>query len=338
MRERDRIVMAHGGGGELTQRLLAEHVLPRLNNDLLGPLTDGAILPRWAGATCISTDSFVVQPLEFPGGDIGHLAVCGTVNDVAMMGARPVALSLGLILEEGLPLATLDRVLDSIAATAAAAGVRVATGDTKVVEHRGGDGLMINTTGVGELRPDARLDAARIAPGDRLLINGCIAEHGLAVLSVRRHLEFATSLKSDAAALHTLVAVLLDACGEDLKFLRDPTRGGVAGVVCDLVDATKLGLTLEERAIPITPTALQTAELLGLDPLAVANEGKLLAVVAESAAERALAALRAHPLGGRAAAIGVFGEEAMPLPELITRGGGRRLVSRPYGEDLPRIC
>ncbi len=338
MREPDQILMAHGGGGELTQRLVERHILPRLGNPLLAPLADGALLGPVAGRLCLTTDSFVVQPLVFPGGDIGHLAVCGTVNDLAMMGARPLALSLALILEEGLPLALLDRVLDSIAAAAAAAGVPVATGDTKVIERGGAGGLLINTTGLGELRAGAQLDARRAEAGDLLLINGGIAEHGLAVLSVRRHLEFATDLRSDAAALDGLAAALLAACGEELKFMRDPTRGGVAGLVCDLAAAAGLGIELDEAAVPILPAALATAELLGLDPLGIANEGKLVAVVSAAAAPRALAALRAHPLGGRAAVIGRCLQASPPLAELITRGGGRRLIARPYGDDLPRIC
>jgi hydrogenase expression/formation protein HypE len=334
----ERIVMAHGGGGELTQRLLAERIIPKLGNELLGPLTDGAVLPAVKGRLCMSTDSFVVQPLDFPGGDIGHLAVCGTVNDVAVMGARPLALSLGLIIEEGLPLATLDRIIDSIAATAAEAGVPVATGDTKVVERRGGDGLLINTAGLGELREDVKLDAARIEAGDRILINGDIADHGLAIMSVREHLSFETTLKSDAAALNGLIEALLDACGEEIKFLRDPTRGGLAGVLCDLVDETKLTIELDEAALPMNNTARHTADLLGLDPLTVANEGKVVVVCSEAALPEALATLRAHPLGGKAAAIGVFEAAEPPLTELITRGGGRRLISRAYGEELPRIC
>lgn len=338
MREADHIVLAHGGGGELTQRLIAEHILPRLGNPLLAPLTDGALLPATSGRLCLTTDSFVVQPLIFPGGDIGRLAVCGTLNDLAMMGARPLALSLGLILEEGLALATLDRILDSIAATAAAAGVPVATGDTKVIERRGAGGLLINTSGVGELLPGVRLGAERVAAGDLILINGGIAEHGLAVLSVREHLEFATTLQSDAAPLDTLAAALVDACGEDLKFLRDPTRGGLAGLVCDLAAASGLSIELDERSIPLQPAARATAEVLGLDPLAVANEGKLVAVVAPAAAPAALAALRVHPLGAGAALIGRLRPATPPLAELLTRGGGHRLISRPYGEDLPRIC
>ena len=329
--------MAHGGGGELTRQLLEEHILPKLGNDLLDPLTDGAVL-RWPAARlCFTTDAYVVQPLAFPGGDIGRLAVCGTVNDLAVMGATPRALSLALVIEEGLPLATLDRVLTSIAAAAREADVLIATGDTKVIERRRGDGLLITTAGIGELRGDARLDAGRIAPGDALLVSGRIAEHGLAVMSAREHLAFDTDLRSDVAPLAGLVARLLDS-GADVRFLRDPTRGGLAGVLADLVDDTELSVELDEPDVPISAAAQHTADMLGLDPLTVANEGKLVAAVAAADAERALEALRSHPLGRHAAAVGRFTRAAPPLAELITRAGGRRIIQRPYGEELPRIC
>ena len=333
----ERIVMAHGGGGELTRRLLEERVIPKLANDLLNPLTDSAVLDRPAGRICMTTDAFVVQPLEFPGGDIGRLAVCGTVNDLAVMGATPKALSLALVIEEGLPLSTFDRVIDSIAATAQEADVVIATGDTKVVERRGGDGMTITTAGLGEMRDGASLDAGRIEPGDVLIVNGGIAEHGLAVMSAREGLAFQTELRSDAAPLGGLVAAILDS-GVDVKFLRDPTRGGLAGVLADLAEETNLTVEVDEQNIPITPVALHTAEMLGLDPLTVANEGKLVAVVAGADAERALAACRSHPLGASGAVIGRFTDAAPPLVELITRSGGRRMVTRPYGEELPRIC
>ena len=276
-----RIVMAHGGGGELTRQLVADHVLPRLGNDLLNPLTDSAVL-AWgehdgqpahpAGRVCMTTDAYVVQPLEFPGGDIGKLAVCGTVNDLAVMGARPLALSLALIIEEGLPIATLDRMLDSIEASAKEADVVIATGDTKVIERYRSDGLLITTAGIGELRRDVNLDAGRIEPGDVIMITGRIAEHGLAVMSAREGLAFDTDLQSDVAPLNGLVEKLLDS-GADIKFLRDPTRGGLAGVLSDLLEDTDLGIEVEEQAVPISRVALHTAEMLGLDPLTIANEG-----------------------------------------------------------------
>ena len=278
-----------------------------------------------------------MRPLEFPGGDIGRLAVCGTVNDLAMMGARPLAISLGLILEEGLLLERLDRIVDGIAAAAEEAGVPIATGDTKVIERRGEDGMLINTAGVGALREDVRLDAARIEPGDAVLVSGRIAEHGLAVLSVRENLAFQTDLRSDAAPLYGLVERLLGS-GVDVRFLRDPTRGGLAGVLADLAEETGFALEVEEEAIPISAGALHTADLLGLDPLTIANEGKLVAVVAGADAEKAREALRSHALGRKAAVIGRVTDRRPALVEMVTRGGGRRLVQRPYGEDLPRIC
>ena len=334
----ERIVLAHGGGGELTRRLLADHIVPRLANDLLNPLTDSAVLPRPAGRICVTTDAFVVQPLEFPGGDIGRLAVAGTVNDLAVMGAVPKALSLALVIEEGLAVRTLDRIVDSIAATADEAGVAIATGDTKVVERRGGDGLTITTAGVGELPDGLVLDAGRLEPGDAILITGRIAEHGLAVMSARKGLAFRTELVSDAAPLGGLATCLLT--GHDgVRFLRDPTRGGLAGVLADIAEQTRLGIEIDEQAVPISPSARHAAELLGLDPLTVANEGKIVAVVAADESQRVLAACREHPLGRHAAILGRCTEASdWPLVELITLAGGRRIVQRPYGEELPRIC
>ncbi|MEW6249011.1 MAG: hydrogenase expression/formation protein HypE [Planctomycetota bacterium] len=361
----DRIVLAHGGGGELMGRLIREHLLPALSNPVLAPLTDSAVLPWPAGGEGITrqsaaaelvftTDSYVVTPLEFPGGDIGRLAVAGTVNDLAVMGAEPVALSLALILEGGLPLEVLDRLVASIAATAREAGVQIVTGDTKVIERRarpgidtqdaapGGStndapGLFITTAGVGRLRPGVRLGIERVEPGDRVLVNGTIADHGLAVMSVRSGLEFESALRSDAAPLNGLIAAILDS-GADVKFLRDATRGGIAGVLADISEGRSVTVEIDEACVPMSRTARHAAEMLGLDPLTVANEGKCVIVVAEADAERCLAACRAHALGRDAAVIGRVTDAAPPLVELITRAGGRRIVQRPYGEDLPRIC
>ncbi|MBU0637855.1 MAG: hydrogenase expression/formation protein HypE, partial [Planctomycetes bacterium] len=288
------IILAHGGGGELTKSLIEQHVLPRLGNATLRTLTDAALLGRRAGRLCLTTDSFVVQPLEFPGGDIGRLAVCGTVNDLAMMGATPVAMSLALVLEEGLALQTLDRVLDSVAAAAREAGVEIVTGDTKVVERGRGDGLMINTAGLGEVGDGVRLDTQRIQPGDAVIVTGRLAEHGLAVMCAREGLAFDTDLVSDVAPLNGLVCAML-VSGADIKFLRDPTRGGVAGVLADLRDATGLTLEVDERRLPLSNTARHTAEMLGLDPLTVANEGNCVAVVPEADVERVLRVCRSHP-------------------------------------------
>ena len=352
----DRVLIAHGGGGELMGRLIREHLLPPLRNEVLAKLTDGAVLPWSGGELVFTTDSYVVTPLVFPGGDIGRLAVAGTVNDLAVMGAEPVALSLGLILEEGLPLEVLDRVVASIAQTARQAGVEIVTGDTKVIERRpaGGlednvgsagilpavgtqPGLLVNTAGVGRMRPGVRLGLERIRPGDVILVNGNIAEHGLAVMSVRAGIEFESTLRSDAAPLNELIGGLLD-CGVDVKFLRDATRGGIAGVLADITEACRLSVEIEEARVPLSPTARHAAEMLGLDPLTVANEGKCVIVVAAGDAERALAACRRHPLGRAGAIIGRVIDAQPPLVELITRVGGRRVVQRPYGEELPRIC
>jgi len=332
-----RIVLAHGGGGELTGRLIAEHFLPRLKNPALSRLSDSAVVPWNACEVVFTTDSYVVTPLEFPGGDIGRLAVAGTVNDLAVMGAEPIALSLGMIIEEGLPMDVLDRVIASIAATAKEAGVEVVTGDTKVIERRAGDGLFINTAGIGRLRPGARLDLDRIAVGDAVLVSGNLAEHGLTILSVRSGIEFDSDLRSDATPLNGLIVSMLD-CGADVKFLRDATRGGLAGVLADVSERTGLSVEIEEDRLPISATARNAAEMLGLDPLSVANEGKLVCVVAGADADRILGAMRGHPFGRNAACIGRLIEAQPPLVELITSVGGRRIVQRPYGEDLPRIC
>ncbi len=342
----ERVVLAHGGGGELMNRLIREHLLTPLTNELLSPLTDGAILPQPTGELVFTTDSYVVTPLEFPGGDIGRLAVAGTVNDLAVMGATPTALSLGLILEEGLPLDVLDRIVASVAATAKEAGVSVVTGDTKVIERRErtgdagprvSDGLFINTAGVGTLRGDVHLDVSRIGPGDVILLNGPIADHGLAVMSVRSGIEFDTDLRSDAAPLNHLLAGLFDT-GVDVKFLRDATRGGLAGVLADISEAREVTIEIEEEHVPLTPTARHAAEMLGIDPLTCANEGKVVCVVAKGDADRALDALRADPLGRQAARIGRVVDVQPALVELRTCTGGRRVVQRPYGEELPRIC
>jgi len=333
-----RIVLAHGGGGELTRRLLDERILPRLNNELLAPLADGALLPPMTGRPCLTTDAYVIQPIEFPGGDIGRLAVCGTVNDLVVMGARPLALSLALVIEEGLSFEVLDRVVGSIAAAAAEAGVPIATGDTKVVERARGDGLLITTAGVGEVPSDVQLDVHRIVPGDRIIVTGTLAEHGLAVMAARENLGLNSGIASDAAPLGGLVAAMLECGGGTVKFLRDPTRGGLAGVLADLVENTALGVEIREEALPVTTAVRHAAELLGLDPLNVANEGKIVAVVAAGDEQRVLQACRAHPLGRNAVCIGECVAASPPLAEMVTAIGGRRIILRPYGEDLPRIC
>ena len=349
----DRVILAHGGGGQLMGRLIHEMILPAIGADAMDPLTDGAVLDLGGGDAVFTTDSYVVTPLEFPGGDIGRLSIAGTVNDLAVMGATPIAIGLGLILEEGLPLPLLRKVMESVGATAREAGVRVVTGDTKVVEKRpsargltggpadtGGStvgGLFINTSGVGRRMAGVELGFDRVCAGDAVLVNGTIADHGLAVMSVREGLSFSSPLCSDVAPLAGMISDVL-ASGASVRFLRDATRGGVAGVFADISEATGLSVEVEESSVPVDPTARHAAEMLGLDPLTVANEGKVVCVVAEESADRALEAMRAHPLGRQAARIGCVTDRVPPLVELVTRAGGRRIVQRPYGEQLPRIC
>jgi hydrogenase expression/formation protein HypE len=327
-------------------RLIRDHVVAVLDNDQLAPLDDGAVLPHVDGDIVFTTDSYVVTPLEFPGGDIGRLAVAGTVNDLAVMGAKPVALSLGLILEEGLPFDVLDRVLASIARTAEEAGVSIVTGDTKVIERRARgsgvdaastDGIFINTAGVGPRLPQANLGPERIAAGDVILVNNRIAEHGLTVMSVRNGIEFETDLRSDAAPLNHLIAEVLGS-GGDVKFLRDATRGGLAGVLADISQSRELSIEIEEAALPMSATARHASEMLGLDPLTTANEGIVVAVVAAGDSDRVLDAMRRQSRGEHAACVGRVTDARPPVVELATRAGGRRVIQRPYGEELPRIC
>ena len=356
MTQTECVMLAHGGGGELMRRLIGERLLPSLRNggssgrklpkaDSLvrssvadGALTDSAILP-WNSANIVfTTDSYVVTPIEFPGGDIGRLAICGTVNDLAVMGAEPVAISLALIVEEGLPLETLDRVMHSVGSAAQEAGVEIVTGDTKVIERQSAEpGLMINTAGIGRLRANANLGVTRVGPGDCVLINGPIAEHGLAISSVRGGLEFDTALRTDAAPLNRLIARLFES-GAEVKFMRDATRGGIAGVLADICEESGLSIEINESRIPISSTARHAAEMLGLDPLTVANEGKVVCVVAGADCAKALTQMRADPLGRHATCMGVITDERPPLVVIATRSGGRRIVQRPYGEELPRIC
>ncbi len=341
----DHIVLAHGGGGQLTDELLARSILPRLNgsaSSATGALLDSAVLGGRDGERpALTIDSYVVSPWRFPGGDIGRVAVCGTVNDLAVCGARPAALALGLILAEGFPQADLEAVVASIGAAASEAGVTVVTGDTKVVGAGQADGIYITTAGVGWVPADRALHPSRVQPGDRLLVSGPIAEHGLAVMLSREMPEMHCALQSDAAPIHGLVEALLAAVGERAVFLRDPTRSGVAGVAVDLARDTGLRVVLDEAAIPVRPAARHAADMLGLDPLEVANEGKLVAVVRPDAVDAALNALRLEPLGRDAAVIGAVEPADADDPvacEVRTRIGGRRVLSKPYGEQLPRIC
>jgi len=333
-----RIMLAHGGGGQLTDDLIRDIIKPRFDNPILNAFDDSAIVSLKSAQLAFSTDSYVVQPLEFPGGDIGRLAVSGTINDLAVCGADPIGLSLGLILEEGLDLSTLERILDSIAQTSKEAGVPIITGDTKVVAHGQADGMYITTSGIGLVRPRRTLNLERIQPGDQVLINGPIADHGLAVMLQRESDgAFQSELKSDVAPLNTLIGRLLDEV-QGVVFMRDPTRGGLAGVVDDLANDTGLHLTLDESTIAVRPETHYAADMLGLDPLDVANEGKVIIVVRANKVSQALRVMREHPLGRDAAVIGEFGDQNDGLCEIITEVGGRRIIQKPYGEQLPRIC
>jgi hydrogenase expression/formation protein HypE len=336
--EYPQVTLAHGGGGRLTHTLIERMFLAAFRNPALEPLHDGAVLEVAAGRLALTTDSFVVSPLFFPGGDIGSLAVHGTVNDLAMCGARPVALTAAFVLEEGLPMDDLWRIVRSMAQAARDAGVSVVTGDTKVVDRGKGDGVFITTTGLGVVREGVRIAPTRARPGDRVLLSGRIADHGIAIMSVREGLEFGTTIQSDSAALNGLVEVLLDAAGERVHVLRDPTRGGLASATNEIATSAQVGVRLEETAIPVAEQVRGACEILGLDPLYVANEGKCLAVVAPEAAAAALAALRAHPLGREAAIVGevVAGHPGRVM--LRSRVGGERIVDMLSGEQLPRIC
>jgi len=332
------ITLSHGAGGTSSHALVETVFEPALRNPLLAPLADAALLaPAGSRRLAFSTDASVVRPLFFPGGDIGELAVNGTVNDLAMSGARPVALSMAFVLEEGLPVEDLRRVAASAGAAARAAGVVVATGDTKVVERGRADGMYIATSGVGVVEHDLDLSADGIRPGDRVLVSGTLGDHGMAILVARGDLELEADLHSDTAPLHDLVGALL-AATDGVRCLRDPTRGGLATVVNELAAAAAVGVRLDEAAIPVRPEVHGACEILGLDPLYVANEGKLVAVVAAEAAEAALAALRAHPLGAHAAVVGEVVAEPPAMVVLDTAFGGSRVVDMLAGDPLPRIC
>lgn len=332
------VLLAHGGGGRLTQMLIERMFLQAFRNPTLETLDDGALLDIDGARLALSTDSYVINPIFFPGGDIGALAVHGTVNDLAMCGAQPMALSVGMILEEGLPMADLWRIVQSMQQAAQAVGVPIVTGDTKVVDRGKGDGIFINTTGVGRIAPGVALSPQRVVPGDVVLVNGAIAVHGIAIMSLREGLEFETTLESDTAPLHELTARVLAAGGAHVHALRDPTRGGLASSLNEIAAQAGVGVRLEEARIPLAEEVRGACEILGLDPLYVANEGKMLAIVAREAAEAVLAAMQTHPLGQEAAIIGEVVGEHPGKVFLRSRIGGMRVVDMLSGEQLPRIC
>jgi hydrogenase expression/formation protein HypE len=342
------ILLAHGSGGQLGHELVEQVFLRHLSNPVLAELNDAALvdlsrLPDQEPSThslklAFTTDSYVISPRFFPGGDIGKLAVCGTVNDLAVAGAQPRYLSAGFILEEGLALDELERIVASMAETAHVAGVQVVTGDTKVVNHGAADGLFINTAGLGVVPAGLRLVPSNLRPGDRILINGTIGDHGMAVMMQREGLSFHSALTSDCAPLNGLIAELMAACPGAIRCMRDPTRGGLVATLNEWAGAASLGIEVQETAIPVREEVRGACEILGLDPLYVANEGKVVVAVAPGAADRALAALRAHPLGRQAAIVGqVTGEHAGRVV-LRTMLGARRILDMLIGEQLPRIC
>jgi hydrogenase expression/formation protein HypE len=334
----DKILLAHGGGGQLTDQLIRDYILPKLKNDTLAELTDSAKLNLTSRSICLTTDSYVVKPLFFNGGDIGKLAVCGTVNDLAVAGARPVFLALSFIIEEGFEFEQFERILTSISDAAKENNVTVVTGDTKTVEAGSADKIFINTAGIGIRLEGVELGFERITPGDKILINGTIGDHGMTIISQREDIGFQTQLKSDCAGLAGLTFQLLERT-EDIKFMRDPTRGGLAATLNEVTKQSGLSAEINEIEIPVNPAVRAAADMLGFDILNIANEGKFVAVVSFNSADKCLDICRNHPLGRQAKIIGEIVEtKDVPLVELNTKIGGRRIVQMPYGRELPRIC
>ncbi len=334
----DAVQLGHGSGGRMMQQLIHEVITSHFKDTEVLKLNDGAVIEingqRWA----FTTDSYVVDPIFFPGGDIGSLAVNGTVNDLAMCGATPLLLSVGLIIEEGLPLADLHRILDSMQKSAEKANVRIVTGDTKVVPHGKGDKIFINTTGLGVVNHRYVYSADNLKVGDKIILSGSLGEHGIAILSQREGLQFDVEIQSDTACVYPLVADLIKTCGEKIHALRDPTRGGLAAVLNEWSQASQVQIEIDESAIPIQPAVNNACELLGLDPLHIANEGKFIVAVAGEAANRALQTIKQSPQGSAAAIVGEVVSAPPQLVSLRTQIGGRRIIDMPMGELLPRIC
>ncbi|HET7514347.1 MAG TPA: hydrogenase expression/formation protein HypE [Gaiella sp.] len=333
----ERVTLAHGAGGKATRDLVEALFVEELGNDALAPLGDSAVVSPPLGRIALTTDSYVVRPLVFPGGDIGELAVHGTVNDLAVAGARPLWLTAGFVLEEGLPVERLREIVRSMAAAARRAGVPVAAGDTKVVERGKADGLYVTTSGVGVLEHELELVPGCVRPGDRVLLSGSLADHGMAVMIARGDLHLEGDVRSDTAPLHELAAALLG-LGDALRWMRDPTRGGLATALNELSAQAGVAVRLRETALPVRSAVFAACEILGIDPLYVANEGKLVAVVAPDVAREALVALRAHPLGADAVEIGTIEDEPHGMVVLDTALGGSRIVDLLVGDPLPRIC
>jgi hydrogenase expression/formation protein HypE len=334
----DKVLLAHGGGGQLSDQFIRRHILPRFRNNTLAELADAAKLNLDSKSVCFTADSYVVKPLFFNGGDIGKLAVCGTINDLAVAGARPAVMALSLIIEEGFAFDLLEKILDSIAAVAAENNVPIVTGDTKTVEQGAADGIFINTAGIGVRLEGIELGFDKIAVGDMVLTSGTIADHGMTIMSQRQDIGFRSQLKSDCAAIADLTCKLLTET-KGVKFMRDPTRGGLAATLNEIAGQTELSIRLNEFNIPVNPSVQTAADMLGLDVLNIANEGKFVAVIAPNIAEECINICHRHALGKQAAIIGVVIEtEDVPVVEITTRIGGRRIVQMPYGRELPRIC
>ena len=334
---RERILLGHGSGGKLSADLLCDIFLPQLGNPVLDRLEDQAIVSLKDSRLAITTDSFVVKPLFFRGGNIGSLAVHGTINDLAMGGAVPLWLTAAFILEEGLPMETLQRVVASMREAADSAGVQIVTGDTKVVEKGSADGMFINTTGIGLVREGITLSAGQARPDDRIIVSGTLGDHGIAILAEREGLQFETEVCSDSAALHTLTAQLFAATHE-VRCLRDPTRGGLSSTLNEIAASSRVGMELDETSIPVQEQVRGACEMLGLDPLYVANEGKLVAVVSPEVGDKALHALQAHPLGKNARIIGRVTADHPRMVVMRTAFGTTRIVDMLAGDQLPRIC
>ena len=337
LRDYPQIVLGHGGGGKLSGDLVEHLFLPAFQNDALASLADGAALTIGGARLAFSTDSYVVRPLFFPGGSIADLAINGTVNDLSMLGARPLFLSVGLIIEEGLPMSTLGALVERLGAAARAAGVQVVTGDTKVVDKGHGDGVYINTSGIGVIPEGVHIAPQNARPGDVVLVSGTLGDHGMAIMSVREGLEFETLIQSDSAPLNGLVAAML-AVTPEIHVLRDPTRGGLASSLNEIARAAGVGVLLEDRRLPVRSEVSAACELLGMDPVYVANEGKLIAIVPPEHADAMLDAMRQHPYGKDAARIGQVVADHPGMVVSKTGIGGTRVVSMQIGEQLPRIC
>lgn len=336
----EKITLSHGSGGKSTHNLIEGVIAPAFSNPMLDPMDDAATFTvnGTGQRLAFTTDTYVVSPLFFPGGDIGKLAVHGTINDLSMAGAEPLYLSVGFILEEGFPIADLRKIVASMAKAAADAGVSIVTGDTKVVQRGKADGLFINTAGVGIVRATWPLGQTRLQPGDKVLLSGSIGDHGIAIMLAREALEIETDVQSDTASLNSLVAALLEAAGDGVHCMKDPTRGGVATSLNEMALGSEVSIGLDEHAIPVHAEVRGACEILGLDPLTIANEGKLLAIVAPEKAEQALAAMRNHPVGREAAIIGTVQAEPAGMVFLRTDIGGMRVLDMLVGDPLPRIC